>query len=54
MKNYSTPRTLAESTFSVGYAEKPLPPARPTGGHPSTWVIAIIGLIGLVVIYFTS
>jgi hypothetical protein len=51
MKNIRTPRSLAESTFTVGYESKPL--TRSTGTHPSTWFVIIIGLIGLGIVIYT-
>ena len=52
MKNIRTPRSLSESSFTTGYPDKPFHPPR-EGGHPSTWFILALGLIGLVIVYFT-
>jgi hypothetical protein len=51
MKNIRTPRSLSESEFTTGYADKPFHPSRSV--HPSTWLVIILGLIGLGLVIYT-
>jgi hypothetical protein len=46
MKNYRTPRTLADSEFVVGYPRKPEPPTEWSG-----WVTLGLFALFLVLVY---
>ena len=45
MKNITTPRTLADCQFTVGYSQA----ERPTKAHPAEWVMLGIVVLCIVV-----
>jgi hypothetical protein len=49
MKNYRTPRTMAETTFDTGYPVKyPKPEI-----HASTWVVTALAIGALLIIWWS-